>query len=280
LDPHSTPLSRKTSFYFALLLLPPEQRRAMEALYRFCWAADEISDGPGTAAQKKRRLSAMKQGLAGTFRGRPPLGLFHELGWAVRRFRLSREPLERLLKGVERDLKPVRFRSFGELHRYALQVAGGPGLSSMEVFGFRDRAHRDYAENLGVFLQIVNITRDFREDSSLGRWYLPMEDFRRYRLDPDRIVEGDSRWRPFTEFQLDRAWTFLEKSRRSLTPGERSLLATAEAISAVYVKLYQKLRNRPYRILQGKVALSKADKMLSAAGAWARCSLRRWVKGS
>jgi phytoene synthase len=154
-----------------------------------------------------------------------------------------------------------------------LQVAGGPGLASMEIFGFKDKPHRDYAENLGVFLQIVNMVRDFREDMTINRQYLPSEDFQRFHLNPHFIGENNSHWKLFVEFQLDRAWSFLEKTRHALTRRERCSLRTAEAIAAVYVKLRQKLRASPHKILEGKVSLSTMDKIISVVGAFGRCCL-------
>ena len=275
MDPRSGPLKQKTSFYYPLLFLPREKRAAMEALYRFCWTADEIADRPGLPADKEKELERFKSDLKSCLAGKSRAPLFANLYDAVRTFHMTPEPLFRLLKGAERDLKPVRFRQFQELHRYALQVAGGPGLSSMEIFGYHDEAHRSYAENLGVFLQIVNIVRDFQEDQGMRRQYLPEEDFLRFHLRPERADEAVSNWKSFVEFELDRAWGFLETARKSLSLKERGELVTAEAIAAVYLRLYQKLRNHPQRVLEGKVRLSMAEKLLSAAGAAVRCALWR-----
>lgn len=272
MDPRKGSLENKTSFYYPLLLLSPAKRQALEALYRFCWAADEISDGPGTAPLKRRKLAVFKKHLALAFQQKATDPLFRDFQGTLRDFDLSHEPLEKILKGVERDLKPLRFKRFDELKRYALQVAGGPGLASMEIFGFRDAAHRAYAENLGVFLQLTNITRDFLEDRALGRLYLPLEDFKRFHLDPSNIEEGNSHWKPFVEFQLDRAWGFLERSRKALTLRQRGNLATAETIASVYVRLYQKLRNDPNRILRGRTRLSKREKASSVLGGVLRCA--------
>jgi phytoene/squalene synthetase len=277
LNPRSGSLQNKTSFYYPLLLLGKEKRQGMELLYRFCWMADEISDGPGSPQAKRRKLSRFKRNLREAFQGKPKDLFFLQFQSAIRKFGLTPSPLERIVRGIERDLRPIRFRTFGELHRYALQVAGGPGLASMEIFGFKDRPHRDYAENLGVFLQLVNMVRDYEEDRALGRQYFPAEDFRRFHLDPNRIDEKNSNWRPFVEFQLGRAWNFLERSRRSLTLRQRAELRTAEAISAVYIKLFQKLRDRPHCIRKGKIRLSNTDKFLSAAGAMGRCMLWKYM---
>jgi phytoene synthase len=157
-------------------------------------------------------------------------------------------------------------------------VAGGPGLASMEIFGFKDKAHRIYAENLGVFLQLVNITRDYKEDMTLGRRYFPDEDFKRFHLNPLQIDEKSSLWKSFVHFQLDRAWSYLQKARKSLTRREQSRLHTAEAIASVYIKLHQKLKAHPHQILEGRISLSRFDKLLSVAGASARCFLWKWAK--
>ena len=87
----------------------------------------------------------------------------------------------------------------------------------------------------------------------------------------------DSHWKPFVEFQLDRAWGFLVKARQSLTRPQRIKLMTAEAIAAVYVNLFQKLKANPYQILKGRTILSKWDKLFSVTGTIRRCCLWKWT---
>jgi 15-cis-phytoene synthase len=278
LNPQNTPLQQKTSFYYPLLLLPKDQRDAMESLYRFCWAADDIADNTEPLALKRKKLALFKKSIKLVLAGKSKDPFFQTFQKVIQQFKLSTEPLWRIVKGVERDLKPIRFKKFHELHHYALQVAGGPGLASMEIFGFKDKAHRNYAENLGVFLQLINITRDYCEDMALDRQYFPDEDFKRFHLNPRQINEKNSHWKSFVHFQLDRAWSYLQKARKSLTRQEQSRLHTAEAIASVYIKLYQKLKANPDQILEGRIALSRFDKLLSVTGASARCFLWKWAK--
>lgn len=277
MNPLDGPLQKKTSFYYPLLLLPRRQRLALEVLYRYCWAADDISDNGDPLPVKANKLGIFRNRLEECLKGKATEPFWRRFQEVIREFGLSREPLVRVLKGVERDLKPVAFRTFPELHRYALQVAGGPGLATMEILGFRDKAHRDYAENLGVFLQIVNITRDYLEDMAWSRQYFPTADFKRFHLDPRTIGTGTSQWKLFVRFQLDRAFGFLEKARRALTERQRADLPTAEAIAAVYLKLYQRLKLNPAAILRGRVSLTAGDKLLSVVGSAGRCWL--WKTG-
>jgi phytoene synthase len=145
----------------------------------------------------------------------------------------------------------------------------------MEIFGFKDKPHRVYAENLGVYLQIVNMTRDYKEDLELGRLYLPAEDFRRFKLDPRSIQGEDPAWAQMVLFQLARAGEFLKTSRQALSPRERAGLATAEAIAAVYLRLEKKLRAHPEKIPQGKISISKPEKLAAVGSALIRGFLRK-----
>ena len=250
----------------------------MESLYRFCWAADDIADNSEPLKLKRKKLVLFKRNLTLALAGKSRDPLFQTFQKTIQQFKLSDKPLWRIVEGVERDLKPIRFKKFSELHRYTLQVAGGPGLASMEIFGFKDKAHQNYAENLGIFLQLVNITRDYREDIALGRQYFPEEDFKRFHLNPRQIDEKNSHWKSFVHFQLDRAWSYLQKARKSLTRQEQSRLGTAEAIASVYIKLHQKLKAYPHQILECRTSLSRFDKLLSVTGASARCFLWKWAK--
>ncbi len=277
MNPQNGSLQTKTSFYYPFLLLPVKKRQALETLYRFCWAADEISDSPGSLQAKKIKIQKFKKNLADCWKGQSRDPLFQKFQQVIRTFDLSPQPLRQIIAGIERDLKPIRFKTFAELHRYALQVAGAPGLASMEIFGFKDAAHKVYAENLGVFLQIVNMVRDFKEDKKMNRIYFPASDFKRFHLNPFSLGENNSNWPGFVDFQLNRAWSFLEKSRKALTHRQRADLTTAEAIAAVYLKLFQKLKTQPHSILKGKTSLSKADKILSLVGAAGRCLLWKFA---
>ena len=95
-------LERKTSFFLPLLLLDAPRRKGLELLYRFCWAADDLADGPGSPAEKHRRLKDFQREFAACLKGRPTDGFWRDFGAAVTTFRLSPEPLKAVLKGVTR----------------------------------------------------------------------------------------------------------------------------------------------------------------------------------
>ena len=84
--------------------------------------------------------------------------------------------LEEIIDGVEMDLTIARYDTFAALREYCYRVASAVGLVSIEIFGYRNPACKEYAVELGLALQVTNILRDVRKDLENGRIYLPRED--------------------------------------------------------------------------------------------------------
>lgn len=56
--------ARKSSFYWAMRMMPAERRQAMYRLYGFCRAVDDIADGPLAPLDKRARLQSWRDDVA------------------------------------------------------------------------------------------------------------------------------------------------------------------------------------------------------------------------
>lgn len=276
-DPNPS-LAGRTNFFLPMLLLPAPRRRALMGLYRFCREADDIVDEPGFLPGKRRRLDDLRRALKDGFRqgssAHPIVGPFLA---AALPLGATLPPLLSLLDGCTQDLGRVRFRDYGQLKDYALKVAGGPGLSSMEIFGYRDASHRDYARQLALFLQLTNVVRDVKEDLTLGRLYLPSEEWKRFDLVPGILPAPGPAWDAFIRFQLDRAWGSWLDATKALDLRERGALITAEGIVAVYRPIHRRLYRCPSLALRGRVTLSAPRKAVAVLGAAFSCLAWRGI---
>ena len=174
-------MSRDTSFSYSFLVLPADQRRAVGVVWDFCRAVDDAVDEEPVVTKAAAQVVAWRDEVSRVFGSGPPATEEgRHLQPVVQRFRLSREPFEALVDGVEMDLHRQRYETFEELVEYCKRVASAVGLMCVEIFGCRGVEGRDYAFNLGLALQITNIIRDVKDDLSRDRIYLPMEDLRRF----------------------------------------------------------------------------------------------------
>lgn len=168
-------MNRRSSFYWAMRLLPRAQRDAMFAIYDYCRVLDDIADGPGAADDKRARLAVMRGAVAALFETGVALHpTLAALAPAIRRYDLPRSELEALVDGMAMDVDgPLRAPSLVDLDLYCRRVAGAVGRLAVRVFERPDADH--LAILLGEALQLTNILRDIGEDADLGRLYLPAE---------------------------------------------------------------------------------------------------------
>src|SRR5204862_7917403 len=110
-----------------------------------------------------------------------------ELQAVIEAHKLPFELFDELIRGVEMDLDIKRYQSLQELEIYCYRVASVVGLLSIEIFGYKNPACREYADHLGNALQLTNILRDVRSDAERGRIYLPLQELARQGVSADEI---------------------------------------------------------------------------------------------
>jgi 15-cis-phytoene synthase len=256
--------ARITNFYYSFIFLPPEKREAIEAVYAFARRSDDVADSNLPAKEARQQLELCRQDLDRCYQagGLPVPDLSPELAAlarAVHRFQIPREHFEELLRGIEMDLSPQRYRTFEELALYCYRVASTIGLISIEIFGYRNLLTRKYAANLGMALQLVNILRDLQSDARRERVYLPEEDLERFGVPPGSFLEGKpgGRFIELMEFETERARRYFAVARQTLPPEDRRSMAIAEIMGALYWRLLTRIKGRNYDVFGERVRLSQ-----------------------
>ncbi len=263
-----------SSFHQAFRLLPIERRRSLEALYAYCRVVDDAADeGANGAAAVGWWRGELQRVLAGA----PTHPVAIALADSVQRFAIPPRHLEEILDGVAMDLTPRRFVTFEELRRYCYHVASAVGLATIPIFGCRHPRSRQYAEALGIALQLTNILRDLAEDAERGRVYLPLEDLDRFAY-RERDLATHARGRALealVTFECGRAREFYAAARAAVTAADARALAPAEGMRLVYSRVLARIARDPERVFGPQVRLPKYQKAFWALVAWLRTRLPR-----
>jgi phytoene synthase len=255
-----------TNFYYSFVFLPAEKRRAIEAVYAFARRGDDITDSHLAREDAAAEIVRYRAALDDCYAGRADTEEIRALAECVERFKIPRQPFEDLILGLEMDLNGTRYQTFDELALYCYRVASTIGLIAIEIFGYRHASARDYAVNLGMALQLVNILRDLESDGRRGRLYLPLEDLERFGVRPAEILEGHY-GDPFIElmqFESDRARRYFSLARQALAPEDRRSMVAAEIMAAIYWRLLKRLQHRRYNVFGERVRLSRQLKFWTA----------------
>lgn len=278
------------NFAYGIRLLPTPKRQAMSALYAFSRRVDDIGDGELPLDEKSVRLEDTRA-LLGRIRAggvaeddTDPVAV--ALADAARRFPLPLEGLDELIDGVMMDVRGETYETWEDLAVYCRCVAGAIGRLSLGVFGTangHDHARAaEYADTLGLALQLTNILRDVREDAGNGRTYLPAQDLAKFGCAAG--FHGDtpppgSDFAGLVEFEVRRARALFATGYRLLPMLDRRSGACVAAMAGIYRRLLDRIAADPEAVLRGRVSLPGRQKAYVAVRGLAGLDARRIARG-
>lgn len=254
------------SFYISARMLPRERRWATYALYGFCRYADNLIDNPRQRSAEELLAEAdfIANELQIAYRtGESEHPVVHPFIVATKRYGIPIEyPLD-LLKGVKMDLQRTRYQTFDDLYVFCYRVAGVVGLMMTHVLGYKDKAAFQYAEKLGVAMQLTNILRDVKEDKNMGRIYLPQEELRRFGAAEQDIIHErmTGSLRELMQFQVQRAHHYYEEANKGIPMLYRKSQFAIYSASKIYRGILRKIEARDYNPFLGRVFVSQMKKI-------------------
>jgi phytoene synthase len=274
---HSRAITRKSASNLALafILLPQEKRDAMSALYAFCRQVDDVADNEIVPTEKRRaQLAEWRADIKRACENQPPqFPVNRELQPVIRQFHLPFGLFDELIKGCEMDLDTKRYENFEQLELYCHRVASVVGLLSIEIFGYKNPATRDYAVYLGKALQLTNILRDVKTDAGRGRIYLPLDELKKFHVSEAEILNSRFSENYFTlaASVAKRAKHFYSLAQKALPPEDRKSMVAAELMGSVYWRLLQKLERGNFDVFGARpLKLSRPHKLALVFQSWLR----------
>jgi phytoene synthase len=258
---------------WGFLLLPKARRNAMAVLYAFCREVDDVADDELVPAEQRRQqLAAWRADVRRAFDNEAlQFAVNRELQPVIRQFHLPFALFDELIQGCEMDLQIKRYENYEQLELYCYRVASVVGLLSIEIFGYRNPACRDYAIYLGKALQLTNILRDVRTDAERGRIYLPQSELTRFGVTEKEILsfEYSDRFHELAKSVAARAKQFYRQARETLPAEDRRSMVAAGLMGTVYWRLLRKLERREFNVFGPELTrLSKSQKILLIFQSW------------
>lgn len=246
------------SFYFSARFLPKEKRWATYALYGFCRFADNLIDNPRNRPKQQlmSEVACFRRELKLAYRWResehPILKPFILV---AKNYGIPIEyPLD-LLKGVQMDIETIRYDTFDDLYVFCYRVASVVGLMMTHIMGYKDNHAFEYAEKLGVAMQLTNILRDVKEDKEMGRIYLPLEDLQQFGVTEDDVINENfnEQFRQLVKFQVDRAHDYYREANKGIPMLNTESQFAIYSASKIYQGILQKIEQRDYNPFLGRV---------------------------
>lgn len=266
------------TFYLGTLLMTPERRKAIWAIYVWCRRTDELVDGPNASHITPKALDRWDARLEDLFQGRPFDMLDAALADTVAKFPVDIQPFKDMVEGMRLDLKKSRYKNFDELYLYCYYVAGTVGLMSVPVMGIAPDSQvptesvYNAALALGIANQLTNILRDVGEDARRGRVYLPQDELALSGLSDEDIFAGKvtDKWRSFMKSQIKRARMFFDEAEKGVTQLSSASRWPVWASLLLYRQILDEIEANDYNNFTKRAYVSKPKKIIALPIAYAK----------
>ena len=158
------------SFSWAGFFLPTKTLKKCSVLYDFCRVADNIADDKDEIEVKKKKFAKFEN----DFNQKKFDNLIIKNMWGImEEFNISIKIVQDLLAGIKSDIKErVELNSKKDLLIYSYRVAGTVGLMMAKILNVTNKNSLKSAIDLGIAMQLTNISRDVLEDSKNNRFYI------------------------------------------------------------------------------------------------------------
>lgn len=261
-----------SSFLSGFRFLSVEKRNAITVLYAFCRELDDVVDGCTDPNVAQITLNWWHSDLEKVFNNEMPEHPVHQALKDIRAsFDLPKNEFEALIDGMQMDLEQARYGSFDELKLYCHRVAGVVGCLIARILGFSNPQTLEYADKMGLALQLTNIIRDVGEDARQGRIYLPIEEMQKFDVPANVIMQckPTDNFVKLMQFQVDRARETYREAMLLLPAADKKSQKVGLIMAAIYYALLNEIdRDGAQNVLTYKIAIPSPRKKRIALKTW------------
>lgn len=287
--------NKSPSFYVASGAFEGNLRIDLILLYSYCRVADDLVDNASSLEEAKEWIRRFKRFLDisyGVQDAKTSVPEFVESNFPESnrsallllptRF-LDKTPLYDLLKGFEMDLQfsqpimesSVPIQTEDDLELYSARVAGTVAHSCLDlVFHHASQQIPTIArdklikagENMGIALQIVNISRDILVDAKMKRVYIPNTWLEEVGLNANAAIKNPSGVRidQLRQRLLGKAFRIYQASRDAIEELPDVVRGPMRAVVESYMEIGRVSREGSYLTKRGKATVPKWRRVLVA----------------
>lgn len=267
-----TKSASSSNFYYSFLFLPPEQKDAITSIYAFCREVDDIVDECSDPDIAQQKLIWWGTEVDRIFNGSPQHPISKKLAVAVHKFGLQRAWFDETLQGMVMDLRYHGYETFEDLKLYCHCVASTVGMLAATVFGYKNSATLEYAKQLGIAFQLVNIIRDVGEDARRGRIYLPENYMAEFGIQPSELlnlhIQNNEKFHALMSKMAKLAREYYNAAMQLLPPEDRATQLSGIIMANIYFEILKQIENANFAVLNHKITITPLRKLWIAWQSW------------
>lgn len=267
--------SHYENFPLVSCLLPPGLQQHFYNVYAWCRWADDLGDEVGDRDRSLDLLAWWEQELDDCYAGQSRHPVFVALAETIREFQIPREPFADLISAFVQDQSITEYLSFEQLRDYCRRSADPVGRIVLHLCRCVGPQEFAWSDSICTGLQLANFWQDVLRDFSIGRIYLPRDDYEQFgyrREDFDRRLQNEA-FLELMRFEVDRAREFLSAGLPLVERLPGRLQVDIDLFARGGLRILQRIAKIRYRVWDVRPEVTKRDALLLLGGAPSRAAL-------
>lgn len=259
-----------TTYHWGAMLLPPDRRRHVYAVYALCRLADDIVDDAPSAehpTDTRSRLIGFHTDFRNAIQHGTSDPVLAAAAHTVRTLNIPDTSFDRFFAAMAMDLTVTRYQTWDDLLAYMDGSAAVIGEMMLPVLQPSSPDALGPARALGLAFQLTNFLRDVAEDLDRGRIYLPQEDLERFDVDPVDLGmrRVTASWRAFMADQLVRTRELYRQADAGvpLLPPRSARCVVAARV--LYSRILDRIETADYDVFSSRIRVPTWHKAGTAA---------------
>ena len=270
--------SHYENFPIVSWLLPKGLHQHFYNVYAYCRWADDLGDEVGDATKSLELLAWWRGELEACYAGQMRHPVFVALRTTIDEFSIPREPFLDLISAFEQDQSVREYDTFEQLRDYCRRSADPVGRLVLHLC----RAHTEqnvlWSDSICTGLQLANFWQDVSRDFSIGRIYLPREDYERLgylREDFDARMTNQA-FLDLMQFEVQRARDFLTNGLPLIEHLPGRLQVDIDLFARGGLRILERIESIGCRVWETRPKVTKWDAIgLLCGSLWRRLWSRR-----
>lgn len=275
-------LSHYENFPVGSVLVPKPLRKYFYSIYAFARIADDFADegyDQGySAAERLQLLDEWRVMLRESFSRRATHPIFVALADTQAKFNLPLSLFEDLLSAFSQDVVKRRYENFAELLDYCRRSANPIGRLILLLFGYQDEEKLRQSDAICTALQLANHWQDVALDLQKDRVYLPSEDFARFGLEADSVLEKklSPAFQNLMQFEITRARQLFAEGKPLCSAVSGRLGIELRIVWLGGSRILEGLEKNAYDVFTRRPVITKKDKLMMLLKALRKGAFRRY----
>lgn len=249
--------------YYSMQVAPATHRAALITLHAFFKEIHDIVYECQDFGIARLKFEWWKNEIQQTFQSNAQHPVTQALSELIQRYGLVEAYFIDYIDGYASNLTQNHYENFQQVEHYCKHTGGIASLLCTQVLGYQQESTLQYAERLGIALQLMDFIFNLRRDLLKGLVYIPQDELRQFKVTEEQLFEQQysDELIALLAYQATRVRTILHNTFKMLSKEDRPRQLASIVRARLGLETLKEIEKEGYRLFSHRTRLTPLRKL-------------------